>query len=68
MDLEVQDFKDKIIFFSKDLVWMELDRKNYSIDRVALISLKRVFDFIKGEEENLVAPCKFILKTKKERK
>ena len=68
MDLEVQDLKEKIIFSSKDLVWTEIDRKNNSIDRVALIPLKRVPDFIKGEEENPIAPCKFIRKTNKEPK
>jgi len=65
MDLEVQDLKGKITFSSKDLVWMEINRKNNSIDRVAVIPLGQVFDFIKGDEENPISPCKFIRKTNK---
>ena len=68
MDLEVQDLNDQIIFSSKDSVWTDMGRKNNSIDRVALIPLKQVSDFIKGEEENPIAPCKFIQKTNKEPK
>lgn len=47
---------------------MEINRKNNSIDWVVVITLWRVADFIKGEEENPIAPCKFIQKTKKEPK
>jgi len=68
IDLEVQDLKGKMTFSSKDLVWAEINRKNNSIDRVAVIPLRRVADFIKGEEENPMAPCKFIRKTKKKTK
>ena len=60
MDLEVQDLKGKMTFSSKYLVWTEINRKNNSIDRVAAIPLRRVDDFIKGEEENPIAPCKFV--------
>ena len=66
MDLEVKDLKGKMAFSSKDLVWAEINRKNNSIDRVVIIPLRRVADFIKGEEENPIAPCKFIRKKKKE--
>ena len=68
MDLEVQDLKGKMAFSSKDLVWTEINKKSNGIDRVAVIPLRRVFDFIKGEEENPIAPCKFIRKTKKKPK
>lgn len=68
MDLEVQDLKGKMTFSSKDLVWREINRKNNSIDRVSVISLRRVAEFIKGEEENPISPCKFIRKTKKRTK
>lgn len=64
MDLEVQDLKGKMMFSSKDLVWTEINRKNNGIDRVVVISLRRVADFIKGEEENPIAPCKFVRKIK----
>ena len=47
---------------------MEINRKNNSIDRAVIIPLRGVADFIKGEEENPIAPCKFIRKTKKKPK
>ena len=65
MDLEVQNLKEKMTFSNKVLVWTEINRKNNSIDRVVVIPLREVADFIKGEEENPIAPCKFIRKTKK---
>ena len=64
MDLQVQDLKDKTTFSSKDLVWTEIKRNNNSIERVALIPIERVSEFIKGEEENHIAPCNFIRKNK----
>eukprot|EP00253_Pinus_taeda_P028427 PITA_28427 len=64
MDLEVQDLKGKMTFSSKDLVWAEINTKNNGIDRVVVIPLRRVAEFIKGEEENPIAPCKFVRKTK----
>ena len=66
MDIQVQDLKDKTIFSSKDLVWTEINRNNNNIDRVALIPLKRVSEFIKGEEENHISPCNFIWRHNKE--
>jgi hypothetical protein len=59
MGIEVQDHKDKITFSGKYLIWSEIYTK-MSIDGVAKISSKRVFDFIKGEEMNQEAPCTFI--------
>lgn len=64
MDLEMQDLKGKMTFSSKDLVWAEINTKNNGIDRVGVIPLERVANFIKGEEENPIAPCKFVQKTK----
>ena len=64
MDIQVQDLKYKTTFSSKDLVWTEIKRNNNSIDRVALIPSERVSHFIKGEEENHIAPCNFIWKRK----
>ena len=66
MDLEVQDPKNMVIFSSRDLVWFEIHRENMSIDRVALIPSSRLPDFIKGEGENLDAPCTFVLKQSKQ--
>jgi len=68
MDLEVQDLKGKMTFSSKDLVWAEINTKNNGIDCVAVIPLRRVADFIKGEEENPIAPCKFVRKTNNQNK
>ena len=51
-------------FSNEDLVWTEINTKNNGIDRVAVIPLRRVADFIKGEEENPIAPCNFVRKTK----
>ena len=60
MDLPVQDPKDKIIFSNEDLVWSEVYGNKLSIDRVARISLLRVFHFIRREEKNPIALCTFI--------
>ena len=57
--LQVQDPKDKIIFYGKYLVWSEVSKANMCFDRVAKIPLHRVDDFIKGEEMNPEAPCTF---------
>ena len=65
MDLEVQDIKNMVMFSSKDLVWIEIQRENMSIDCVALIPSHRVTDFIKGEETNPSAPCIFLRKQNK---
>lgn len=48
----------------KTWIRQKINRKNNSIDRIAVIPLWRVADFIKGEEENPIAPCKFVRKTK----
>lgn len=60
MDLKVQDLPGKDIFSSIDLNWSEVVKGDKSIDRVALIPYSRVPDFIKGEEMNPNAPCKFV--------
>ena len=52
MGHEVQDPKEKIIFYGKDLVQTEVFKANMSIDRFAKILVRRVDDFIKGEEIN----------------
>ena len=62
MDLKVQDLPGKDIFSSTDLNWSEVVKGDKSIDRVALIPYSRVPDFIKGEEMNPNAPCKFVRK------
>ena len=60
MDLPVQDPKDKIIFSNEDLVWFEVYGNKLSIDRVAIIPLLRVPNFIRGEANNPIALCTFI--------
>jgi len=60
MGIEVQDLKDKITFFGKDLIWSAIYRTNMNIDWVAKIHSKRVPDFIIGEEMNQEAPCTFV--------
>ena len=60
MDLEVQYLKEKVMFSSKDLVWIEIYREKQSIDHVALVPSCRVVYFIRGEEENPNAPCTFL--------
>lgn len=50
----MQYLKGKITFSNKDLVWIEINTKNNGIDHVAVISLRRVADFIKGEEKILL--------------
>ena len=60
MDLEVQYLKEKVMFSSKDLVWIEIYREKQSIDHVALVPSHRVVVFIRGEEANPDAPCTFL--------
>ena len=62
MDLKVQDLPRKDIFLSIDMNWSEVVKGDKSINYVALIPYSIVFDFIKGEEMNPNAPCKFVRK------
>ena len=65
MDLEVQDPVDTT-FSGKDLAWSEIYRKDSPLfDRVALIPSRRVSDFIRGEENNVDAPCSFVCSVRK---
>ena len=66
VDLEVQDLKEKVVFSSKDLVWIEIYQENHSINRVALVPSRRVADFIRGEETNPNAPCTFLRRQNKQ--
>ena len=66
MDLEVQDLKEKVMFFGKDLVWIEIYRENQSIDCVYLVPSRRVVDFIKGGGANPDAPCTFLHRKNKQ--
>lgn len=60
LDQQVQDLSGKNVFSQKDLMWNGILRLDKSVDRVALIPYSRLPDFIKGEEMNPDAPCKFI--------
>ena len=62
MDIEVQDPLGKDTFSIVDMNWSEVVKEDKSIDHVALIPYSRVPDFIKGEEMNPNAPCKFVRK------
>ena len=64
-DIELQDPKNMITFFAKDLFWYEIKWTNGSNDRVVKIMSDRVFDFIRGEEINPHSPCSFIRKKKR---
>lgn len=60
LNQQVQDLSGKNVFSQTDLMWNEIRRLDKSVDRVALIPYSRLPDFIKGEEMNPDAPCKFI--------
>ena len=62
MDLKVQYLPVKDTFSGIDMNWSEFVKGDIYIDCVALIPYSRVFDFIKGEEMNPNAPCKFVRK------
>ena len=65
MDLEVQDPVDTT-FLGKDLAWSEIYRKDSPLfDHVALIPSQRVSNFIRGEENNVDAPCSFTFSVSK---
>ena len=59
MGLDMQDPKDVVVFFAKDIVWSEIHWRNGTVDRVTKIPSESVPHFIKGEEMNPDAPCDF---------
>ena len=42
------------------MFWVEIVKEDKFVDCVALIPYYTAPDFIKGEEINLIAPCKFV--------
>jgi len=46
----VQDPKDKITFFGKDVIWFEVYRTNMSIGRVAKIPQKEFLTLLEGRK------------------
>jgi len=60
ISLLVQEPKQKIIFFRKDLDWSEVHGNNMGIDWIAKIPSHIIPEFIIGVEINPEAPCYFI--------
>ena len=50
MGLELQDPKDMVVFYAKDIVWSAIHRRDGTIDRVSKIASERFPTLLKGRK------------------